>query len=590
MEAHKPRIPRLVPGVALHALPLGPLEGFVLSRIDGSASVGDIADLTSLDTEQVVEIIAKLISLSAVEWADGAVLLPRATDKNVPPKPVPPRASQAPPPKNVTEVPAARGAADASAQRAAVRLFGAAPSRAPLPDLGTQAPAAVQTGTGAVPRPQTEGQHNVFVEHPTVEDRLEPVGDADAEKASETEAPKTPDDGIDMPLDRRKRIDDLYVAIDLLDHYEVLGITRKADKAKVRSAYFELSKAFHPDTVFRKSVGNYRSKMESIFKRLTEAYEVLGKKKAREEYDAYLESIGATRDAEEALSGENEIPAELRTPEASSPATSSAPILPPPSPSVPATPSPPPAPLPPRSAPTESGKRVARELIQKRLANARSTAQGGPTPAAAPEPPPAPVERSQKEVLRDLAGSLRSAAAHTGGVDQVTRLMGEARRAEAQGDLTNAVRSYRLAMACAPDRADIAADHARVAKILAVSMATQYEQQARYEESHRKWGAAATSWAKVIEGRPDDVEAHVRGALALLEAKGDLKQARSLAQRAVTLAPEDPLTHQALGRVFLSAGLLLNAKRELEAAKQLDPKNPLTQMLIAELAKAAPGQ
>ena len=50
------------------------------------------------------------------------------------------------------------------------------------------------------------------------------------------------------------------------------------------------------------------------------------------------------------------------------------------------------------------------------------------------------------------------------------------------------------------------------------------------------------------------------------------------------------LAHQALGRVFLAAGLMLNAKRELEAAKQLDPKNPMTLMLLTELAKAPTGQ
>ena len=111
----------------------------------------------------------------------------------------------------------------------------------------------------------------------------------------------------DLAEDRRKKIDDLYVVVDLLDHYQVLGIERSADRANVKSAYFDLSKQFHPDTVFRKSVGPYRQKMEVIFKRLTEAYDVLSKKKPREEYDAYLARTEKSQEYEQTLSGQHDL-------------------------------------------------------------------------------------------------------------------------------------------------------------------------------------------------------------------------------------------------------------------------------------------
>lgn len=545
MEGHRPKIPRVIPGIAVHALPLQPMEGFVLSRIDATATVSDIADLTSLDHEEVARIIDKLILLGAVEWADGAVHLPRTSAKSI----APPRAS----PTRTSQIPA---------DRVAEIRANATPSG------GVRRP-PIRVVTGR----RRSSQKNLVV---GLTGPREPA----QEPAAPPKSPAPPPtDGIELPMERRERIDNLYVALDLLNHYEILDVKRKASRNEVRAAYFELSKVFHPDTAFRKNVGSYRQKMEAIFTRLTEAYEVLGKKQPRAEYDAYLESIGETRDAEEALSGENEIPAELRTPaEPTPPAEPPPPVV---------TPAAPPAPLPTATLPTEEGKRIARELLQRRLGRPTSSAPG--TIAAKPtqpEPPPPPaVERTKREVLRDLATSLKSTAAQTGGLDRVVRLVAEAQKAEQERDLAGAVRAYRLALALAPERQDVAAAHERLATELAVSLADRYEQQAEYEERHQKWGSAATSWAKVVEGRPRDGKALERAALALVEAKGDLHRARDFAQKAVSLRPEDAAAHFALGRVFFAAGLMLNAKRELEEVRKLDATHAKAQLLLREIAQ-----
>jgi tetratricopeptide (TPR) repeat protein len=245
--------------------------------------------------------------------------------------------------------------------------------------------------------------------------------------------------------------------------------------------------------------------------------------------------------------------------------------------------------MPPRSTPTDEGKRVARELLQKRLAGMRqSPSASAPqvtTTSVGTEPAVPAPERSKKEVLRDLAGTLRTTAAHTGGLDRVTRLMADARNAEEQNDLAGAVRAYRLALALAPERVELAEAHERVAKELAVSLAGQYEAQAIYEEKTQKWATAATNWGKVVEGRPDDLRALTRAAITLLEAKGDLHLARKFAQHAVELAPDNVQARLALGRVFHAAGLGLNAKRELEVVRKLDPSNATAQLLLKEIAQ-----
>jgi Flp pilus assembly protein TadD len=69
----------------------------------------------------------------------------------------------------------------------------------------------------------------------------------------------------------------------------------------------------------------------------------------------------------------------------------------------------------------------------------------------------------------------------------------------------------------------------------------------------------------------------------LLESSGDTKQAVRLAQRAVDLEPNNVFAIRTLGRAFMAAGMTLNAKRELERAVALDPRDEATKALLKEL-------
>ncbi|CEM33050.1 unnamed protein product [Vitrella brassicaformis CCMP3155] len=64
----------------------------------------------------------------------------------------------------------------------------------------------------------------------------------------------------------------------LFDHYRVLGVARDANKAKIRSAYLEKAKIYHPDV-------NKSREAEAIFKQVQEAYSVLSDDTMRKDYD-----------------------------------------------------------------------------------------------------------------------------------------------------------------------------------------------------------------------------------------------------------------------------------------------------------------
>lgn len=558
------RVPMLVPGVDVRALPLGALEGFLLSRVDGALTLGELGEMTGLGSDAVTDIVARLVSLGAVGWKDGAPASIR-----------PPRAPAAE--RNPERPKTPEGGARTTSSRAGMRVN---------------------------PQPQT-----------VIRALYDPI---------ELE------EDVELEVERRRRILDTFYQLDVQNYYQLLEIAPDADKATVRSAYFELSRIFHPDTMFRKRLGTYKLKMEVIFRRLTEAYETLGKKKTREAYDDYLAISEETQGAQRSLAEGDKVaareaarvgatpihgvPSVLRPNEVPPPPV--APASTPPPPPVSPAPAPPmqpaaaaplapeapqnsplapaksPSPPPPAAAPTsklpsaapsgapndEQRKRM-QELLQYRLQSV-SRDFTSPTKSAAP-PPARPAD--PQAAGRELVRTLQETASITGTGDLASRHLAEGLQFAAEGKLVEAVNALSIARAIDGERPEIVAEYERVKKMLAIRLADTYMKQARYEEELGKWGQAALSWSRVCEGRPEDVAAHRRTAEALLKAKGDLHRARAYGQRAVELAPGDVKVRLALARVFIAAGLKLNAKRELEIAAKLDPGDDLVKNLLREL-------
>ncbi|XP_056383185.1 dnaJ homolog subfamily C member 4 isoform X2 [Hyla sarda] len=76
-----------------------------------------------------------------------------------------------------------------------------------------------------------------------------------------------------------------YTWSSLKDHYQVLGVGRKATSEEIKNAFFTLSKKCHPDSDPTNPL------LHSQFVRLNEAYKVLSKHSSRMEYDQVLEAM-----------------------------------------------------------------------------------------------------------------------------------------------------------------------------------------------------------------------------------------------------------------------------------------------------------
>lgn len=518
------KVPKPIRNVDIMSLPLSTREGFVLSRVDGSCSVDDIAMMTGVPVAQLGPILERLADLGAVSLPWKASAPPATVGKSTP----------------TVDKPAG------SAVQAPVAP--AQPAR-PLVPIGPRA---------------------------RYDERLL-------------------EESVQLSREVRKRILDYYFTLETHNYYQILGVPVRADKKEIRAAYFELSKFFHPDSQFGKELGSYKARMEAVFKRLTEAYEVLGKPRRRAEYDEYIavavqtERVSQTLD-EGARRAQTLRNIEVQRPQAASasaqsvarpPASVAAtrPAMPPPAGpagSVRREPSlrPPPS--------REDRKAAARERLTRRL-GADGKTLPPPPPARSSRPPPemSPEER-RVSVIKDLARSLKGAAEVTGPPSRVQQHLDAAQAAERRGDWLGAANALQLALALEPERADIIEEYARVSAAVARSLADNYEKQARYEEKSGKWEAAARSWTRVCEGRPEDPRAAQHAAEALLKSGGDLHRAQRYAQRAVELEPGVLSNLTLLARVYLAAGLKLNARRELEKAVKLDPNDDMVKNLLSE--------
>lgn len=66
-------------------------------------------------------------------------------------------------------------------------------------------------------------------------------------------------------------------------YHEILGVAEDADAATVKKAYFALAREFHPDRYHSRKIGDFESRLERIFMRVAEAYELLSDPIARRE-------------------------------------------------------------------------------------------------------------------------------------------------------------------------------------------------------------------------------------------------------------------------------------------------------------------
>ena len=113
--------------------------------------------------------------------------------------------------------------------------------------------------------------------------------DAAPARGAQASAPEHPDldASLDISLELQRRILDFAGRLDA-PYHEILGVPRDADRKALRHAYFQLSKELHPDRYFRRKLGPFAKRLERVFGKVVEAYELLSDPTARAEIERSL--------------------------------------------------------------------------------------------------------------------------------------------------------------------------------------------------------------------------------------------------------------------------------------------------------------
>ncbi|MGC8578919.1 MAG: J domain-containing protein [bacterium] len=97
---------------------------------------------------------------------------------------------------------------------------------------------------------------------------------------------------IALTQEERVNIEKMLELVENGNYYQMLSVPLNVKPSEVKIRFFELSKVYHPDRYFKKDIGIYRDKLNTIFKKLSEAYEVLYDPNKKRLYDATLANTG----------------------------------------------------------------------------------------------------------------------------------------------------------------------------------------------------------------------------------------------------------------------------------------------------------
>lgn len=341
---------------------------------------------------------------------------------------------------------------------------------------------------------------------------------------------------VDLEPERKKEIIDLERALDGLDHFAILGLRPGAPAAEVKQAYYNASRRYHPDRYFGKNLGSFRARMERIFRRLTDAHNVLTQQDKR---DAYLKANPAL-------------------------ATASAAAAPPP---------PAPAPIP-TMDPTQELMPFSPTPRPMRLAS--------PLQAPAPSAPP-PVQDAESEARKAERQARLARHPYMARNVRLSELVARGKAAVARGDWERAYQDFHQVQTLDPKNRE-------VPPLLVEARRRHDEQRASIEVARGKeleqhgddLGAlAAYRLACSLDGQ--NAEAAFRAARLGLQQGQDVGEVRVLAQRAVDVQGGRIEHHLLLGRVLVDSGAKKQAKRVFEDAAKLDPENAEAKAALKKL-------
>lgn len=260
-------------------LDVQPQDYFVLSRIEGTPSVGEVLDSAGLPPAQTQQSLERLLDVGAIECVDASRVQVRR------PRGASPSADRA-----------LRDKAAKRRRQTLARGLGGPPA----PRAATASEATTKTGTVESPKVGT-GEHRK-------------LGTGETHQAGEGPKPfvlppvpaydRRLDSSLAIAVEEQRRLLALVDRGDELTPFEMLGLHPTDDAKTIRNAFHQASRRFHPDAYHGKDLGPFSALLSQLFTRAKAAVKQLGNDEYRRPVVAAYEAERASAAAVENLKRE----------------------------------------------------------------------------------------------------------------------------------------------------------------------------------------------------------------------------------------------------------------------------------------------
>jgi curved DNA-binding protein CbpA len=357
----------------------------------------------------------------------------------------------------------------------------------------------------------------------------------------------------------KEEITQLVGSLKQHNFYTILGVTVDATKEEIRKSYFALSKIYHPDSFYGEDLGAFQVYLETLFRSITRAHDVLTDPARRERYNRYLQQKKDLRGMEStAAKGVSEVREHIMR---------------------------------------KTGIMPAISITGADVDAVPPEAQ--PAPAPSPEQQPvktfdsarldASAQRHQQWKKRRLMSLLNIQAARVEerkvteeACRKIQDLLRSAEEAEKEENYLGAMGAIQVAISLDPDNGDLHERFKASLRKMAPLLGQKYYAMGISEEEFGDRFSAAESFQKAVEYCPENAEFNFRLAMAVFEGDGDLRRAYNAARRAIALSPTDGSYYLLFAKICLKAGMAKSAESALKACLKYDAKNQEARQLLKQ--------
>jgi len=315
--------------------------------------------------------------------------------------------------------------------------------------------------------------------------------------------------------------------------YELFGIPDGADARSVKREYRQLAMKFHPDKFFRKEIGGYRPRIDDCWKQIQEAYEKLTDLATKAVYDADLLSRPAAPRPAAAGSSSSGTAGAVGKPWMAPPA--------------------------PPSIGVSGGD--------------RPSSSAAPLPTV---PTPEPRQKFESAFERKIRQEVRER------VEKSLKCFEQAQADFKEKKYVAADSNIKLALQFDPKNEDYQKWYNEIKAVLEESIVAGILRKGELADLSRDSKAAQECYEHAVALFPDNLAANRALGLTMLQ-RGDenVKRIRECLQKVTTAKPKDLDAMVGLAKALRLMGMIKNAQRVLDQARDLNSKD----MRVVEEAK-----